>query len=318
VYAASLGDPDGAVLAAGNPALGHDLGLLVNHEELRLRAPWSMPVEQAGPGVPWHITGSLLGLDVGLASLARKQIASDRMPLAPRLDDNELRAFNEAIVLTNAHELTDRDRDATLAAIAKGRQRLLSAIRDPGAIDELMADPRIDEWRARALPWLAREEPDRIPEWFSLAELFWLGSEASLPGAAPDAWGPSARSANGCLCTQFPRLQSWESATGREGAAFVAARFADLKLRIAEVLAALRLPSALLPGVLAAVTDDFVSEAAPIHRDDWLTMVRQAQQIPQSRIEDCVAALTAGGPLIPIRTGAAETKTGQPGARGPR
>ncbi|MBE3134183.1 MAG: hypothetical protein IMZ55_11960, partial [Acidobacteria bacterium] len=183
VYAASLGDPDGAVLAAGNPALGHDLGLLVNHEELRLRAPWSMPVEQAGPGVPWHITGSLLGLDVGLASLARKQIASDRMPLAPRLDDNELRAFNEAIVLTNAHELTDRDRDATLAGITKGRQRVLSAIHDPGAIDQLMADPRIDEWRARALPWLAREEPDRIPEWFSLAELFWLGSEASLPGA---------------------------------------------------------------------------------------------------------------------------------------
>ena len=40
--------------------------------------------------------------------------------------------------------------------------------------------------------------------------------------------------------------------------------------------------------------------------DDWLTIIRTAQRWPQSKIEDYVAALAAGGPLIPANTASTE------------
>ena len=39
---------------------------------------WMMPRQDVSPGVPWHINGSLLGLDVALASSALRRVSTER------------------------------------------------------------------------------------------------------------------------------------------------------------------------------------------------------------------------------------------------
>ena len=70
---------------------------------------------------------------------------------------------------------------------------------------------------------------------------------------------------------------------------------------MALVLRDLGLPAALTPYVLSAAVQDYIDEVRPADDDDWLTLVRAAQAIPRERIEDYVAAATAGGPLVPDR-----------------
>ena len=41
---------------------------------MRVRAAWAMPRQEVTPGVPWHVSGSLLGLDIGLAPLALRRM----------------------------------------------------------------------------------------------------------------------------------------------------------------------------------------------------------------------------------------------------
>src|SRR5262249_45121149 len=122
------------------------------------------------------------------------------------------------------------------------------------------------------------------------------------------SWGIAAAAYNGCLCTMLPPSGRASLLAGRWPIRTVAAAVADLNLRVAVALKQLRLPAALVKGVLAAATQDFVDPVKPLYPDDWLTMVRTAQEVPPSRIEDYVAALTANGPLVPDAT---ESETSQ-------
>jgi hypothetical protein len=44
-----------------------------------------------------------------------------------------------------------------------------------------------------------------------------------------------------------------------------------------------------------------MAAARMAHRDDWFALVRAAQSIPRDRFLDYVSALTAAGPLVPVR-----------------
>ena len=87
---------------------------------------------------------------------------------------------------------------------------------------------------------------------------------------------------------------------GRAGSGLLASRMADLKLRVLEVLDGLRLPATLTRGVLAAALQDYLDEARPQHGDDWFTLARQVDRVSADRFDDYIAALTAGGPLVPL------------------
>jgi hypothetical protein len=51
--------------------------------------------------------------------------------------------------------------------------------------------------------------------------------------------------------------------------------------------------------VLTAVVQDYIDEVRPSDSDDWLALARGAQAISRDRVEDDIAAITAGGPLVP-------------------
>ena len=113
-----------------------------------------------------------------------------------------------------------------------------------------------------------------------------------------DRFGMSALWREGCLCTMAPAAGRLTVMTGRPRVGLIATQMADLNLRVAERLAAAKLPASLAPAILAAGVQDFVDRVAPLHADDWLTLVRAAQAVPDERIDDYIAFLTTGGPLV--------------------
>jgi hypothetical protein len=72
-------------------------------------------------------------------------------------------------------------------------------------------------------------------------------------------------------------------------------------LRTSEALAARHLPAALMRGVAAFSMQDAMDNARMAFADDWLSLAFAARDLKDDRFDDYVAALTASGPLVPVR-----------------
>jgi hypothetical protein len=294
-YAISLGDPDGTVLLADDVSHRHDFGFALKDADMRARIAWSVPRQEVAPGVSWHVTGSLLALDVGLATLKLRRVATDHVLEAPKLSTNVRDAFATSIALMDPRVLTDGSRDAIADAIGRGRQRA-QGITAPRDLDSLAAQVAVDSARTRAMQWTLTHEPERLPSLFSLTELLTLGGGDV---AAFQPWGMSVVPTSGCLCARLLPPGAWPVLTGRPQLGLAAAVLPDLSFRVAIVLKDLDLPAALAPVVLAAAMQDFIDEARPTDDSDWLSLSRAARDVPRERIEDYIAAATATGPLMP-------------------
>ena len=296
-YAVSLSDADSPVLLAGTVMRRHDFGSSSAEHGRRLRTAWALPRQDIAVGVPWHVTGSLLGLDIALSGLSLRRVSGDRAIDAPTLSSNERDAFAVAVALLNPFELYDRDRDAIAAAVKRGDARVAALAEDGASADDIASEIRMDGWRRRALKWSVVNDPDRVGSLFSMTELLFLGR-----GPIDDlsAWGMSALASSGCFCTRLASPNQWRSLVGRPQLGLMASTVADLNLHIAVMLRDLRLPAAVAKSVLSAAMQDFIDEARPTDFNDWLTLVRTAQAVPRERIEDYVAVATADGPLVPF------------------
>jgi hypothetical protein len=297
-YAVDIGDPDGAVLLAGNVARRHDFGFGLRDDDVRERVAWSLPKQDVVPGLPWHVTGSLLGLDVALAPLVLRRVTTDPVATAPKLTSNERETFAVSVSLMNASALTNADRDAIASAVGRGRERVaaLTAASLDAAADEIV----MDGWRRRAARWSLAHEPARVPSLFSLTELVRLGG-GPAPGAL-DVWGMSALTSDGCLCLRMQPPGRWSVWIGRPQLGMIATGVADLNLHVAVMLHDLQLPAALARHVLTAAVQDFVDTVRPTDAFDWLTLVRAAQRVSREQVEDYIASAAADGPLVPGTT----------------
>jgi hypothetical protein len=169
----------------------------------------------------------------------------------------------------------------------------------PATLDALADEVAMDGWRRRAVAWAIGSEPARVASYFSLRDLLALGHGDS--GPALDRWGMSALVSNACLCTAMPFEGRWPLFVGRPQLGVLSTQAADLNLRVALALQEHALPSALAKGVLASATQDYIDDVKPIDSNDWLTLVRWPQAVSDERMEDYIAALTAGGQLVPDR-----------------
>jgi hypothetical protein len=295
-YAVDLGDPDGAVLLPGDVSRRHDFGFGQRDNDQRLRAAWMMPRPDVSPGVPWHVDGSLVGLDIALAPIAMRRISSDRALGAPTLSSNDRETFAFSFGLMNPFALTDTTRDAIAEAIENGRRRV-SLMKDVSDVESVAGELDMDGWRRRAIRWTILHEPDRLESMFSLGELLALGDPAHEIDLDP--WGTSSIVATGCVCTRMPPPGRLPLFVGRRQVGLLATVVPDLNLHVARMLSLLRLPARLAKYVLSAAVQDFVDEVRATDPDDWLSLVRWAAAVPRDRIEDYVAAAAADGPLVP-------------------
>jgi hypothetical protein len=296
-YALNLGDGSGTSAVNGATIRRHDFGFADKDGETRVRTPWVEPSAQVRAGAPWHVRGSLLGLELGLSAFAVRRLTSDVLPAAPVLAPSERDVFTKSVALMNPWLLRDDDRDEIAAAIERGRRRVTAlAQRDgdwPGLADEIS----LDGWRRRAVQWTLKQEPDRVLSLFSLGELLYLGQPPATTRL--QAWGVDGSAHDGCFCAIVTPPGQWRLAVGRLSTGLLAAHVPDLNLRVALALAELKLPAALARGILATAMQDYVDRVKPLHTDDWLTMVRSAQALSKARIDEYVSALTASGPLVP-------------------
>ena len=212
-YAADIGDPEGAALLAGNVALRHDFGFARKDSDSRMRMPWLLPRQDFQPGVPWHITGSLLGLDIALAPMNLRRMTIDRIGDAPKLSSIEREAFAVGVSLMDGSRLKDSDRDAIAAAIGRGRARVREVSSGGESLEKIADLLGFDGWRRRAMFWALGNEPQTLAQQFSLVDMLTLGGGA--PGADLDAWGTTALNSDGCACTQLPSSRSWRVLEGR-------------------------------------------------------------------------------------------------------
>jgi hypothetical protein len=74
---------------------------------------------------------------------------------------------------------------------------------------------------------------------------------------------------------------------------------------VAVLLADLRVPAALFPGVMALATQDYIDSVPALHADDWVAMTGRAAAISRERIEDYVAAVVATGPARAVEAAGA-------------
>lgn len=296
VYAVHLGDPGGPALLGANVALRHDFGFGRRDGEGRSRGPWALPRQDFQPGVPWHVVGSLVGLDVGLAPLALRRLSMDSLPAPPTLQSIEREAFAVNVALLNPRWLTDADRDRLVLAMRQGRARVARIVKDPAQFGKLEDELALDGWRARTLRWVLQNEPGSLENHLSLADLARLGD----PAAAPDTWGSSGVLAYGCLCTRFPVTRSWRVLSGRTQLAMMAASTIDMHLELAQRLSDLHLPAALLPFVLTTAMQDFIDHVDSVDPADAQPLHQYPRAISTDLMADFIAATaTLDGPLLP-------------------
>jgi hypothetical protein len=294
-YAVDVGDPEGTVLLADDVSQRHDFGFGQKDAEARARITWAIPHQDISPNAAWHVTGSLLALDVGLSSLALRRVSSDQVLEAPRLTSNARDTFAVSVSLLNPLQLRDADRDVIASSVERGRRRLLSA--DTNAdFDAILDELAMENARRRTLRWTRAHEPERLPGLVSMTEMLTLGG-----GRVNDlhAWGMAVFPMSGCLCSRLTPPGSWAMIAGRPQLGLAAALIPDLHFHVAIMLRELQLPAALAKIVLAGAVQDFIDEVKPSDDGDWLTLSRWTRAISRERIEDYIAAATATGPLMP-------------------
>jgi hypothetical protein len=295
-YAAALGPAESAPAASEDIGRRHVFGFDEPGTLGGPRPEWTLPREVAGPGQRWHVEGALLGLDVGLARLALRRLETDVPPM-PLLSAADRRAFAEGAAVLRARALDDEGRDRIAAALQRGRARLRQAARDGAALEQVVADLNLRDWRRGVLPTVARTDPAHFESAFTLGEELWLGSEAPPP---PASWGTSARWDDGCLCPRLRRPVPLDELAGRTADGRMAALSPDLHLRVAELMAEMRLPARLAPAILSLALQDLMDESEPAYLDDALSIARYARGLTRTRMEDYVAALVGRGPLSPV------------------
>jgi hypothetical protein len=295
-YAVSIADADSSVLLVGNVAQRHDFGIGRNERGTRPHLEWAQPRQRISAGVPWHVSGSLLGLDLALSSQALRRVNAERVVDAPTLSTNEREAFAASVALLNPYALQDRDRDVIAEGIARGRQRVTLLAEEGGALDQIADEIRMDGWRRRALQWVLVREPERIGSMFSITELLYLGG---APVNDLQSWGMAAHATLGCICSRLAPPGEWRTLLGRPQLGLMATVVPDLHFQVAILLRELQLPAAIARSVLTAAVQDFIDEARPTDANDWLGLVRATQTLSRERVEDYVAGATAYGPLIP-------------------
>ncbi len=277
-YASALGDPEGPALGGGDPSSRHRF----------LPEPVALPEERSGPGVTWHVRGSLLGLERSLARLALPPPEEDAMPAAPpALGEKDRLTLVGAVALANPRDLDAAGRDAVAAAVAAGRRRTAGLGAGSSAVAEAAREAGLEPARAQALDWVLAREPAGAEALLSLAELARLGGGAGL-----DAWGTGDEIAAG-LRVRFPPPVPLDESAGRASHLVLGTSFVDLQLRVAEHLAQRRLPAALAPAVVWRLLPGLLFEARPLFPGDRLALEAWVRGLDPGRLDRAVAAVAA-------------------------
>jgi hypothetical protein len=314
-YAVALGQPDRTWIAAGDAARRHDFGLRTAGVRRR-SAPWRLPTAGGDTMRGWRVIGSLLGLDVRLSEFSLVRLSTRPPARRPSLNEDQRRVFVEMVALVEPRRLTDDDRDALVAALRQGRERL-AAMRTPADAAAVADATGLGQGRRGLLMWVLANDPARVPTFLSLTEIARLGLGSAPFEARFRPWGVPAEARLGCLCLQVVDRRPVESLTGRWGTGILATSFPDLNFRLGELLGDLHMPAALVAPVLASATLDLINTSINRDQDDRRGLLDFVAALDQARVEQYLALLTTDGPLVPLAVDEGISSKDEPAQPGP-
>jgi hypothetical protein len=288
-YAPHVGDADSPALTGGDGSLRHEFGLRKAGSD-KHQQRWELPLFGGDSG---SIAGSLLGVEAALSQYALRRLSIDALPPPPAIGGNDLMSLMLTAALSNPRRLTEADMAGIAAAVAAGTAAVTQALANPAQLDALAQKGAMSPWRRESLSWTAVEEHDRLADQFSLTEVARIGG-LRPEGLAP--WG-TASMVTGCLCLRMPQTRIPELIIGRAADGLLGGHSADLTIRIATLLAELKMPASLTTPVLAYAVREFLDQVQPQHVADFDAFARQARALDRRTVEDILGALAAVGPL---------------------
>ncbi len=295
-YTPHLGEPGGAAARAGDLALRHRFGTHDLSESTRLATPWTLPID-ADSGV---VTGAVLGLEHALARLSLRRLSTASLPEPTLLTAANQHVLALQVAAASPHAAASAALGDVVAALARGRERVQQARGSAAALGALAIEAAMSADRRAALAWMTVEEPARLADVFTQAELVRLGAPSLTP---PAVLGTPNLPFDSRLGLAWRSGEPWESYSGRATLGLLAAATPELPLRIADWLVQAGLPPALFPGVLAFAMQDVIDTAVLSSSEDWLGFVRHARALTRERFDDYVSALAGLGVLAPVDGG---------------
>jgi hypothetical protein len=298
-YAPLVGDPTTLVGSTTDMSHRHTFGVSLRStsSEPPRRTAWRRPSPGSSAVSGEAVTGSLLGIDLALASKTLRRIATDKLPGPPNLNTNDAETLIITVALLNPRHLAGANLTAIGSALARGRDRVRAAAGNPAARDALAVSARMSNWRRHLLPWAADHAPNQMERLFSVSEIFWLGLDPESDRTTIDAWGMSFEPMTGCFCLRLPPAGSWDAIAGRESTKQLGFAIADVSLRVAGLLSEANVPAPLFAGVMRMAMRDYLDTVPALYFDDWEAISTHAWSLTRERIEDYVSALVASGPV---------------------
>jgi hypothetical protein len=296
VYAPALGDPEGAVTLSPDVVTRHDFG--GSRTSPGRDVAWLPAIERTGTGGPWHVGGSLFGLDLALSRSALRRLSADEMPAVPTINLNDQLTLARTAAALASARFDDATRDELAAAMARGQQRVAEAGATAAALLALGDEVGMTTADRQSLSWTLASMPQAGAQMFGLRDLLWLGRPQVEP-AVLARWGVISEPVDGRLGTRFDAPVPWDHLAGRPDTGVLATQVPDLTLRLVQITAEKQVPAALIPALLLFATQDYWHDVEARFADDWSAMARGAKRLPATRVEDYTAALASGGPLRP-------------------
>ena len=298
-YAPLVGEARSLVGSTTDMSHRHTFGVSLRSKgpEPPRRTAWRRPSPGSSAVGGEAVTGSLLGIDLALASKTLRRIATDTLPGPPRLNTNDAATLIGTVGLLNPRQMASAQLTAIGAALARGRDRVRAAAGNPETRDALAVSARMSSSRRQLLTWAADRVPNQLERLFSVSEMFWIGVDPAIDRTTIDAWGMSFEPMTGCFCLRFPPAGSWDAIAGRESTPQLAFAIADVNLRVAGLLSETKVPAPLFAGVMRMAMRDYLDTVPALYFDDWEAISTHAWSLTRERIEDYVSALVANGPV---------------------
>jgi hypothetical protein len=295
VYAASMGWAEDLPLSAAAAARRHEFVRDVVGDRRDLF--WTPPVIVTDAREPWHVAGSLLGLDVGLGPVALRRLSARPLGAPPLLNTGDRAALVATAVVLDRRDFTDEAQRAVATLVARARQRL-GAVRGAADARAVAVAAGASSVRQTLAVWRAEAAPATLATFFSLTELVRLGLDgAPWPDSLRGGWGNYDVMLGGQLkAGALTALLPMERFAGRSGRT-LSCGVPDLQLSLALGLAELELPAALVPDLMASATFDLINHVPSRYADDWQAIVDQVRTVDRPAVERHLGLLTTSGPL---------------------
>jgi hypothetical protein len=158
---------------------------------------------------------------------------------------------------------------------------------------------QLRDFRRALVAWAIANEPGSVETLLSLGEFVLLGQLPGVAQAFPDSWGTSGRAYDGRWNLRYPASMPFGLLSGRKGGSLTLALVPDVVLSIAVAMHERQVPAVLTRAVLECAAQDVIEETPLQYFDDWLTLIGQARKV-SDRLDEYLASLTAGGPLMPV------------------